>query len=61
MMGGGPSHSNVFIRGLPASLDQLDPTAAVSEFRRHRVMQGAERSKSTGQSKGYGFVKFVNH
>ena len=57
-MAGGPSHSNVFIRGLPASLDQLTLQQLFQSFGAIESCR-LQKDPSTGQSKGYGFVKFA--
>ena len=57
-MGGGPNHSNVFIRGLPASLDQSTLQQLFQSFGAIESCR-VQKDQLTGHSKGYGFVKFV--
>ena len=58
-MAGGASHSNVFIRGLPASLDQLTLQQLFQSFGAIESCR-LQKDQLTGQSKGYGFVKFAS-
>ena len=57
-MGGGPSHSNVFIRGLPVSLDQSTLQQLFQSFGAIESCR-VQTDQVTGHSKGYGFVKFA--
>ena len=54
----GPSHSNIFIRGLPASLDQLTLQQLFQSFGAIESCR-VQKDQLTGQSKGYGFVKYA--
>lgn len=58
-MAGGPSHSNIFIRGLPASLDQATLQQLFQSFGAIESCR-VQKDQVTGLSKGYGFVKYAS-
>ena len=51
-------HSNVFVRGLPHSLDQSTLQQFFSSFGAIESCR-VQKDQVTGQSKGFGFVKYT--